>query len=364
MKKSTKQNIIIIIATAVILILAILVLSARKSGTISQKNVDFRVEDTSAVNWIFLADNQGYTVLLQRKSPSKWMLNKKEVALQANVNGTLSVMQNIAVKAPVSFAATQNVNKWLATGATKVEIAYSDYRIKIAKMKFWKYEKIKTYYIGSPTADNLGNYAIMEGSKMPFIVYMPGFRGFISPYYSALESDWLTHELINLRISQIKEVELKDLEKPESSFKILRHGDKHFDILALSSNQLLSVYDTLKLYDHLTCYRNLNFEFFANDMNKSKRDSILSQKFKEIKVTDTKGKITKINCYYILNEYNTEEFEYKEEFMELYDRDKFYITVNNDINNFYICQFFVFDRILQPLEYYFPGNDLRAIGGK
>lgn len=360
MQKRRKQS-ILIIATGIILLLSVLLLLGRKSSTYHRSAVDFAVSDTASVRWIFLADRQGCQVLLQRKSESQWELNKTEIALKENVDDLLSVIQNITVKSPVGTAATENITKWLATGATKVQIAYDGYRINIGKLHLWKSEKTKTFYIGSPTPDNLGNYAIMEKSKQPFVVYVPGFRGFISPYFSALESDWKSHEILNLRISEIDEITLKDIENPEASFQIRRHGEKHFDLVDLSSGQLLTAYDTLKLYDHLSSYRKLNFEFFADKLTPEKRDSILSVKFKELTVKDTKGKTVKISMYHILNEFNTEEYDYNEDFMDVYNRDKFYISLNDNTRDFFICQYFVFDRIIQPLNYYYTGNEDIAI---
>lgn len=360
MQKRRKQT-LLIVTTGIIILLSVVLLLGRKSSTYRRSAVDFAVSDTASVQWVFLADREGCQVLLQRKADGKWELNKTEVALKENVDDLLSVIQNITVKAPVGTAATENVTKWLATGATKVQIAYSGYRINLGKLHLWKCEKSKTFYMGSPTPDNLGNYAIMEKSKQPFVVYVPGFRGFISPYFSALESDWKSHEILNLRISEIAEVTLKDVENPEASLQVRRHGEKHFDLVDLASGQPLPAYDTLKLYDHLSSYRKLNFEFIMDKPTPEKRDSILSVKFKELSVKDTKGKTVKITMYHMLNEFNTEEYDYNEDFMDVYNRDKFYITLNDNTEDFYICQYFVFDRIIQPLEYYFPGNETIAI---
>lgn len=360
MHKRRKQT-ILIISTGLVILLSVLLLLGRKSSTYRRSSVDFAVSDTASVQWIFLADREGCQVLLQRKSESQWELNRKETALKENMDDLLSVIQNITVKAPVGTAATENVTKWLATGATKVQIAYLGHRINLGRLHLWKCERTKTFYIGSPTPDNMGNYAIMEKSRQPFVVYVPGFRGFISPYFSAIESDWKSHEILNLRISEIAEITLKDVENPESSLQIRRHGEKHFDLADLSSGQLLPAYDTLKLYDHLSSYRKLNFEFFAAGITPEKRDSILSVKFKELTVKDMEGKTVKISMYHILNEFNTEEYDYNEDFMDVYNRDKFYITLNDNTKDFYICQYFVFDRIIQPLEYYYPGNETIAI---
>lgn len=361
MKNKKKQNILITIGTVLVVAIALILVFSRKSSSIQGKNMDFAVTDTAQIQSIFLADKLEGRILLTRQDNSHWLLNKEEFAVQENVDNLLSVIYNIAVKYPVANAAKENVNKWLATGATKVQISYNDYRIKIGNWKKWKYERKKTFYIGSATQDNMGNYAVMEGSNMPVIVYQPGFRGFISPYFSALIEDWKSHQILNLRIAQIKEIKVTDFENPQESLRILRNGEKNFDIFSLSDNTKLPVYDTLKLYDHLGSYRNLNFEFFVNELRQTEHDSILDSKFREIYVEDMDGNKTIITMYYLLNEYDTAQFEYNPDFMEAYNRDKFYITLGDDMKQLYICQYFVFDRIIQPLSYYLPEDETIAI---
>lgn len=364
MQKTKKKNLVVPLTAVLVLALALIVVFGRKSSTNNPRFADFSIPDTAGIQSVFLADRSGCQVFLERNPEGGWTLNKKETALQENVRDMLSVLLNIRVKAPVGKAATENVTKWLASGATKVQVTYQGHRIRLGKIHLWKALRTKTFYMGSPTPDNMGNYAIMEKAKIPYIVYVPGFRGFISPHFSALESDWKSHELLNLRISEIAWVQLLDFENPDASLQILRHGEKHFDILDLKSGQALPAYDTLKLYDHLSAYRKLNFEFFAEDFSKGMRDTVLASRFKELQVRDTQGKTLKITMYHILNEFNTEEYEYNEDFMDVYNRDKFYISLNDDTSQFYICQYFVFDRIIQPLAYYSPENEDIAIPRK
>ncbi|HOS16025.1 MAG TPA: hypothetical protein PKX15_03275 [Bacteroidales bacterium] len=360
MNKNLKKNLIILSSTLVLILLAVFLLLGRKSGTIDYDSKAFAVKDTSNIYKIFIADNYGEKVLLERQTGGYWKVNEQFDAVQKNVNDLLDVIRNISIREPVALSARNNVNKWLATGATKVEIYYYDYRIKIGETKLWKYQNRKTYYIGNVTQDNLGNYAILEGGKDPFIVAMPGFRGFISPYYSPFVNDWRSHNIIKLKISKIKEINVVDFENPDESVHIIRNSNRNFDILT-NKNQALSVYDTAKLFDHLSEYRDLNFEFFADDLSKGEKDTILSMKFKEVIITDTENKSTKITLYYMNNELDTVNYEYDFDFVEHFNKDKFYAVINDNFKEMVICQYFVFDRIIQPLRYYYKESELIAI---
>lgn len=360
MNNNTKKSILILVITSVLVIIATVVLLDRKAGTFDFDSNAFAVKDTATIHKVFIADHYGKKVLLEKKANGEWMVNKKFVAIQQNVNDMLNVIQNISIREPVALAARNNVNKWLATGSNKIEIYFQDYRIKLGKLKLWKFQNKKVYYIGGITQDNLGNYAFLEGEKEPFIVYLPGFRGFISPYYTPFEADWKSHNIIKLKISKIKKIEIKNFEEPDQTFSIVRTGMRSFDILT-NKNQRLLAYDTAKLFDHLSEYRDLNFEFFSPDLTEGMKDTIFSMKFKEINITDMENKQTKISLYYMDNVLDTANYEYNEDFIEKFSKDKFYAVINDNKNEMVICQYFVFDRIIQPLRYYFPDNETQAI---
>ncbi len=360
MNKSTKKNIIILGITSLLIIITIIILVTKRTTTFDYDSNQFAVKDTNEIIKIFIADNYGKSVLLERQDNGEWKVNKDFVAIRKNVDDLLNIIMNIAIREPVAYSARNNVNKWLATGANKVEVYYNDYRIKIGKIKWWKYQNKKTYYIGSPTQDSLGNYALIEGAKDPFIVCLPGFRGFISPYYSPFESEWKSHNIVRLKISKISKVEIIDYHNQEASFTIVRNNERNFDILN-HNHEKLSIYDTAKLFDHLSEYRDLNFESFAENLTKEEKDSLFSMKFKDIFVTETDNKQTKISLYYMENVLDTANYIYIEEFIEKFNRDKFYAIINDNKEEIVICQYFVFDRIIQPLRYYYLNSEIIPI---
>ncbi|MCL2131489.1 MAG: DUF4340 domain-containing protein [Lentimicrobiaceae bacterium] len=354
-----KKNIVLAVASVAVVAMAVVVVSTRKSGTVKEDLKSFAVEDTASITKIFLANSFGDKVLLERTADS-WIVNKQYNPIMNTVSDLLNCIQNIRIRDLVAKSARENINKRMAVGAVKVEIHYTDYRIKIAKVKLLKHNKIKTYYIGQSTQDNMSNYAIMEGSKIPCVVYLPGFRGFVSPKYSPIEDDWRTHLIVDLRLAQIQEVTSTDFENPDNSFRIVRSGNRYFDIIHSATNQRLVPYDTLKLLDHLSDYRNLNYEGLLSTLSQAGKDSIFDRKFKELTITDTEGNKTAITMYHLENEYDTVNYEYSIDFMEAYNRDRFYAVINGNKDEVVLCQYFVFDRITQPFEYYVIGSKLTS----
>ena len=355
-----KKNIVLASLTIGVVVLAIVVISTRKSGTLNVDLKSFAVTDTAAITKIFLANSVGNQTLLDRTSGT-WLVNGKYEPVMNNILDLLDCIQNIAIKAPVAKSAQENTVKRMAVSSTKVEIYYTDYRIKIAKLKLWKFTNKKIYYIGQPTQDNMGCFAIMEGVKTPCVVYLPGFRGFITPKYSSIEDDWRSHLIVDLKLSQIQEVTSTDWEEADNSFRIVRSGNRNFDIIHSLTNQKLAPYDTLKLLDHLSDYRNLNYEAIDNTLTQTERDSIFNGKFKELTILDTKGNKTTITMYHLLNSYDTVNYEYSDDYiMDAYNRDRFYAIINGNKDEIAVCQYFVFDRIIQPFDYYTMENKRRA----
>ena len=351
------KNSIWIIACVVILTIAVVLIVTRKSGTMDDSQKDFAVKDTAAITAIFMANTTGSESLLE-KTENGWILNKEYEIIDYNVQQLLGSIYNLTVRDIVPKSARENINKRMASGSTKVEIYYTDYRISIGKLRLFKFKNKKSYYLGQPTRDNLGNYAIMEGADIPCVVHVPGFRGFAGAKFSALPDDWRSHNVVRLRQSQIQEIVSTDISNNANSFRITRSGNRGFDIFNLAKNQQISPYDTLHLLDFLSEFRDLNYESMVYDISAGEKVSILKNKFKEISITDVDGKKTTITMFHLENEYNEGEFEHEIDFMESYSRDRFYAVFNGNTNEIFICQYFVFDRIVQPVEFFMPGNNL------
>jgi len=240
----------------------------------------------------------------------------------------------------------------MASGATKVEIYYNSHRIKLGKLKLLKYTHKKVYYIGEATMDNLGNYAIMEGSTIPCVVYLPGFRGFVSPKYSPSEDAWRSRHIVRLRMSKIQQISSIDFFDNTNSFRIVRIGNRVFDIIHTATNQRLPQYDTLRLLDFLSEFRDLNYESFSVGLTKEEKDTVFSRKFKEISIEDTDGNTTTITMFHLEDEFENPEDNNDEKIAYLFNRDRFYAIINGNKSELLRCQYFVFDRIVQPIEFF------------
>ena len=153
-KSRKTKNIVLVVVTVAILAVAVVLVLSRKSGTLDASQKDFAVKDTSAITKIFMADSYENQLLLERKDAG-WVVNEKYDIVKDNIDDLLACIHNLTVRDIVAKSARNTINKRMASGSTKVEIYYNNHRIKIGKLKLFKYTDKKIYYIGQATMDNL-----------------------------------------------------------------------------------------------------------------------------------------------------------------------------------------------------------------
>lgn len=343
-----KRNLIILVITGLLLVLAAFLVLKRNSGTFNRKIMDFAVTDTSSITRVFMADKYNRTILLERKSPGEWFLNKTYKARNSGINMFLETLRNLSIKYPVPKKAHDNVISQLAARSVKVEVYQTVYRINLFGIKWFEHEKrTKTYYVGGATPDNMGTFMLMEGAEVPFVVHILGFRGYVASRYSTLEKDWRDHSVFKTPLKDIQKVIMEIPGDPANSFEV-RNIDENLNLFRLSGEYPLS-YDTLKLLNFMTAFADLRYEALLDEIDPHRRDSIIhSQPRNIISLIDNKGDTSEIKTFDKPND--DQRYDY-EGIIYVLDRDRAYALVNNN-RDFVLIQYFVFDKILKPLSYF------------
>lgn len=354
MKKKT-----IYILLAAVLLVGLLFLILAKTGVVGNKQPKsdlFAVKDTNNITKIFIADMNGEYSLLVRHEDG-WYVQDSIKAMPAKVNDLLSTIHNVALQQTVAKTAQSNINKMMSVNAVKVEIYQKAPKFKLFGIPFFNKERnVKTYYMGPSTMDNLANFAILEGFDEPCIVHIPGFRGFLTPFFAFKPVDWYNCDLFDTKITRIQSLLVEDFEHPEESFYVEKSGPRFFSLYNVH-NELIADYDTVKLLDMLAEYRDKNYELFITGMSEGAKDTILRYNhFKTITLTDVDGKKTTLDMYrkMELDPYYLDAIVGGLERAgdEPYNRDKFYAVLNGNTKNLVQCQYYHFDRQVQPLSYF------------
>ncbi len=344
MNKNKLGFIIVIILVAV----ALAFVMTDKNSTLWSKDSQFAVKDTANIVKVYMVDKNNQSVLIERTELG-WVLNGNLQAHKENINMLLKTIKSLAVKYPVPQKAHNNIVKLMAGNSVKVEVYKNDHYINIGQIHLFSYvNKASVFYVGAATPDNMGSYMIMEGGERPYVVSMPGFRGFVSARFTTNAKDWQSHAIFRIPYNEIAEIKVEKVNNPHQSFKI-RKLEKGYEIMSLQNRQIIPVYDTVALYTFLDGFKNVNFEALIDDLSQHKTDSLLnSTPVHILNITETNGKQHELKTFKMVPTNNQEEvYGFKPE----YDLDRMYAWYDGRM---LMVQYFTFDKLTRPIEYFYP----------
>jgi hypothetical protein len=333
MKKNRGAIIVLVILLGVSLYFMIF---KKGFSTINAKDNDFAVKDTGSITKIFIANKNGQSVTLTRDGKAAWFVNNHFPAREDCINTLLYTINMLTVKNVVDPHSWNTTIKNLSAQAIKVEIYAGDKRIKV-------------YYVGGETADELGTYMLLtdpeteENFKQPYVIYIPGFDGYLTTRYFIKEEDWRDRTIFQYYPYDLKSVSMI-YPGADSSFRISIEGKNHFVLDNPVTNQKAVTFDTVAVKQYLTYYQSVSWEVTA-----PRNDSIInSHPFALIRVEDLKGKVTTLKLYHRLASSRQREkygIDYR------YDPDRLFAFIND--KDFVVIQYFVFGKMLQPGSYFF-----------
>ncbi len=331
-----------------------ILLLVSKTGTMSNAVKNFAIADTASVNKIFMANKDNVTVLLERNPEKGWTVNGQWEASQSMINLMLTTIGRIRPVNPLHKGATENIIKRLSYNATKVEIYGTEYRVDFWGMKLFPHEKLlKCYYVGDVTQDNMGTYMLMDGSDMPFIVALPGFRGYVASRYSVIPNEWRTHTIFDVGANEIENVRIENTSDADNSYiinTVVSSGK--FEITTLAGDPLSYKVDSLKVYNYLNSFRRINYEAIVSEENEQQfLDSLLNTSPIYLITLKQKNGTSQSLKIYPLVYSNILDLETNS---EMVDQDRCYAYMDN--GEVVMIQYFTFDKILRPRSYFYLQN--------
>ncbi len=316
----------------------------RSSSTLKGELRDFAVADTASIDKLFLADKDGRRVTIKRVNSETWLVNDKFIARKDAIDNLLHTIKAVEVRSPVGKNLYNNTMKLMAAKSVKIEIYKGD-------------EKLKTYYVGHPTMDQLGTFMYLENSTVPFITHMPGFNGFLSSRYFASEAEWRDKAIFRVDPRRIVSVLVKDYARPHRSFELVRQPDSSYVVTRLQDNKPITPLDITKVRTFLSAFRNTNFERLDNDISNKVRDSVLAAgAFSELRMR-LDNNTEKVLVCFRKPVGSASRLQIDEAGKNLpFDYDKFYALMSGD-TSMLVCQYFHFDRLLKDPRNFMPGKD-------
>ena len=305
MKKWFKRWYLWLPLLILIALFLIIYITNRTNTTLNPGEKNFAITDTAAVTRVFLADKKNNSVLLERTDSNGWVVNKKYSAQPEMISELMYTLMYITVRNPVPKIQHEVIFKELASFSTKVEVYATVYRIDIGGLKLFPYEKcIRTYYVGTSTMDNTATYMMMEGAEMPFVMHIPGFRGFLEPRYSPREQDWRDHKVFRYNLNNIAKINVTYPKYADRSFELLNPDNINFSIKNEITGKLEKI-DTVRVINYLNAFTDARFEEFVANMPKERQDSIRKAlPFCIITVYDRKNEANSGKLFLSMGTYN------------------------------------------------------------
>jgi hypothetical protein len=330
-----KKNIIPIV---ILLVLAggTLWFYTRSGGsTIKKELSDFAVEDTAAIDKIFMADKANKTITLERReSGNGWTLNGNYKARQDAVNNLLFTIKKLKVRSPVSKAGYETVIKNMAGNSTKIEIYQG------------KNKPVKVYYVGGSSPDHMGSFMLLEGSSVPFVMHLEGHYGFLHNRYFTNENEWRHRGIFEYEPHQIASITLEYPEYPEKSWELSIDDNAEVSLKHLASGEFVKNIDTVKIAKYIALYQLVHYDQLVETKSTTFKDSVVATVPRQrYTVKDVLGFSKTVNVYIKEIEGGGEDLDGNPITI---DMDRLYAYIDN--NTFATVQYIIFDPLKKEIK--------------
>ena len=330
-----KKTLVPILIALVLGALSIFLLKRDDSSSIRTELMDFAVKDTSAITKIFLADRNGHSVTLKRTQNGAWVLNDSLPPRPDVMKNLVTAVYSISVKSRVPKSGYNNVISDLASGGIKCEVYLADQE-----------NPYKVYYVGNQTADAMGTFMMIEGSNVPFVMEIPGFNGYLTPWYNPVKEIWIEPVIFRLQPDQIKSISLSYPSFPQWSFSLERNQDK-FQLAVPAENKVYTSIDSVAVDNYLALFQNVFYEVPEDRLNKQTKDSLLQTvPLTEIKITKSDNTEKGIIIYPMAINESSIILQDSLGNPLKYDVDRMYGFVTHD-KNWVVIQHYSFDKLFR-----------------
>jgi hypothetical protein len=322
----------------------------RTHGTFDKEEDAFAVPNKKDITKVILVDTDKKRVELSKVN-GVWMANGKYVAREELIISLFDVLARIKTLCPVPRAGHDYVMRSLFEKNIKVEVYTGEDKAA------------QVYYVGGPTPEGTGTYMLREidgkADARPYITYLPGLQGYLTPRYQTDEEVWRTRTLFKYEPEEIKSLSIEYPGDESKSFVLERVAKDSFSLSPLMSekSRINQNYQQKYIRQYLQFYSSISIETFDN--KNSHKDSIVhtTTPYCIFTITSTDNKVNKARLFYqTVNRRSKMPFD-KDGKPMTYDVDHYYASINND-QDFTVVQYYVFGKLLRSYQDFFfkPGS--------
>ncbi len=196
----------------------------------------FALQNPSAVDrMVFTPNNDKVKPIEFVRINGDWFIKTKNdlfLADSSNISMLLNwAMPRLKIKMPVSDQQKKHVVAAMAHDATKATFYVNN-------------KPVHTIYVGGSTQDNMSTYMFYPDSDRPCIVEIPGFQGYLTPYFMTDPNIWKSPLLVHSETHEIRQLNVFYPHQPQNSFTINQQNDQ-LTLTDYKSNKVIPAKNSL-----------------------------------------------------------------------------------------------------------------------
>ena len=181
----------------------------------------------------------------------RWWLNDTIKVRPDAIENIMGILPMIRVKVYPPRAAWEFMIKSIGDEGVKVRFYNKSNHV------------VQSWLIGGTTNDERGTFAMIEGSKQPYVIHVPGFEGSLGSRFILNEKEWRDKMILEEPAQGIQSVQLEYLRDPRLSFKIEQRGKDLFTALDHEQKEIIGSVPLIKTY--LEVFQKIPCEDIVND---------------------------------------------------------------------------------------------------
>lgn len=252
----------------------------------AQKN--FQTPEILELTKVELKDRNGnYTVLNRREN--NWFVDDVHPASEVTLNDFFYAIEHMVPAYPAPNNATDNIIKAMVGNSTKVFL----YKGNSDK-------PFKVFVVGGPNHNQDGTYMLMEvdgkAAEKPYLVQLPGFKGYIGPRFTALRKYWIGSRFTNFLPEEIKSLRYTYLLEDSSQSFILQRTAGSFEMINGTQTYPMESLNVALVQGLFSVFMDLNFEQHQDSIPDKER-VINELGFLDLEIELTDGNKRKVSVY-------------------------------------------------------------------
>lgn len=330
-----KKTLFIAFTALLLIVGSVLYLLNQPSDQLSnEEERAFAIKSINKITKIHLANSSGDEVHLVKTDGGKWLVNNQYIARENRIELLLHTAENIAVQQKVPESKMERVLKNLATDNIIAEFYEGD-------------EIIKTYYVGKANGQSTGTYMLLKNpnngknASTPYLTYLLGFQGYLTPRYEPHPKTWRNLNLLYYPKLAIGKVNLTYPNEPQKSFELKLQENKY----ELFQNGQVIEADQTMIKKYLLNFKNVYAERIITDADSLKSAITSETPWFVLQVENLLGKSTTIKGY---KKKMPPGAKNAAGIPLFFDPDRFYgICFDNELS---VLQYYVFDPLIVPID--------------